>query len=206
MPSKDSLAVIAGVLFLLGFYPYAKAVWDTRNLPSRSPGKVEPKKSTWIVWVLLDWILGYGMYVADTLNFQIVGCCIGASITLVFALLYGDPKWEKEDKWCLLGAGIGFVLMQVSPEVSIVAVCIVALLGSIPTLMSAWKYPDAEDVTAWVIFFTSCVIELFAIKEWQLADAAQPVTFFLIEGSMITLMVVQRILKNHARSTKSTSI
>ena len=58
------LSIVAGILFLLGFVPYIKAIRQ---------GTAKPSKVTWFVWAVLNSIVLGGMYTKDSLNGQIVG-------------------------------------------------------------------------------------------------------------------------------------
>jgi hypothetical protein len=126
-------------------------------------------------------------------NGQIVGAITGAWIVVVLALKYGVPGWTKVDKFCLGSVIIGLGLWGVfdNPVISIVVNCGAGLIGSIPTIMTAWKDPSQENKLAWTIFFASCVCAIVAIPHWTPADAAQPITFFTIETIMMYVLWIR---------------
>ena len=136
---------------------------------------------------------------------MIVGGLIGAWIVVILALRFGKPGWSRLDKFCLGGAvlGIGLWAASGNPTFGIVTSLAVMFIGSFPTFASAWNDPSKENRSAWTIFFISCVVALFAIPQWTLADASQPVTFLAIEGVMVFILYckprparVQQSLKN----------
>lgn len=181
MEFKQSLSVIAGILFIIGFIPYIRAIWR---------GETKPAKASWIIWATLDSITLAGMIAKDTLNGQILGAVIGAWVVVILALLYGTSGWTKLDKFCLSGAVLGIILWQAfsSPVLGIMTSLSVVFLGSFPTFASAWKNPAQENRTAWTIFWVSCLLATAAIPRWTLADAAQPITFLIIESIMMYLL------------------
>jgi len=190
---KSIFSVIAGLLFIGAFIPYILAILRDKHLPPGAEGKTEPSKVTWIIWASLDSIVLVGMYFKETINGQIIGAVLGAWIVVIFAVRYGESKWSKLDKWCLGGAVLGIFLWKIFKEATfgIMISLGVIFIGFIPTLKSAWKDPGREDKLAWTIFWTSCVYAVLAIPKWTLADAAQPITFFVIETIMMYILYIR---------------
>lgn len=186
-----TLSVIAGALFIAGFIPYVLAILG-RNIWLQKIRPIKPAKVSWIIWGSLDFITFAAMYAANTVNGQITGAVIGVVVVIIFAIKYGTPGWTKLDKRCLGGAILGVVLWQMfdSPELGIITSCIVAFIGSFPTFESAWKDPSHEDKLAWTVFWISCVCAVIAIPRWTWADAAQPVSFFIIESVMMYILYI----------------
>jgi len=194
-----TLSVISGLIFMIGFIPYVLSILGWRiNLTGSTIwfGKApatKPAKVSWIIWGTLDWISFAGMWASHTVNGQITGACIGVLIVIGFAWKYGEKGWSKLDQFSLAGAVLGVLLWWAfdNPVMGIVTSCIVASIGSIPTFVSAWKDPSREDKLAWTIFTISCVLALIAIPQWTLADAAQPMTFAVIEFTMMYILYVR---------------
>jgi hypothetical protein len=182
---KTILSVIAGLLFVAAFFPYIRAIMRKET---------KPAKTSWLIWASLDTITLAGMFFKDTVNGQILGAVLGAWIVAALAMKYGTPGWTKLDKCCLGGAVLGIVLWQVfnDPVFGIVTSSGVVFLGSIPTLTSAWQDPGRENKLAWTIYWASCVCAVIAIPRWTLADAAQPISFFAIESTMMYILFVHK--------------
>lgn len=181
---KETLSVLAGVLFIAAFVPYIRAILRKET---------KPAKASWIIWATLDAITLLGMFFKDTVNGQILGAVLGAGVVAALALKYGTPGWTKLDKFCLAGAVLGIVLWQVfnDPVFGIVTSLSVVFLGSMPTFTAAWKDPSRENKLAWTLFWVSCVCAVIAIPQWTLADAAQPITFFAIESIMMYILFIR---------------
>jgi hypothetical protein len=178
---KNVLSLIAGILFVVGFIPYIRAILRKET---------QPAKASWIIWAMLDTITFAGMLAKHTVNGQIVGAILGVWAVVVLALKYGTPGWTRLDKFCLGGAVLGIVLWKIfcNPVFGIVTSAGVGFLGSIPAFTSAWNDPSREDRTAWTIFWISCVCAVVAIPELTFADATQPIIFFLIESVMMFIL------------------
>lgn len=181
---KNTLSVIAGVLFIVGFIPYILAILQKRTRPSRS---------SWIVWTALDGLTLAGMLAKHSVNGQILGAFAGSCVTVGLALKYGAPGWTWLDKVSLSGGLLGIILWKVFDDANfgIVASMSVVTLGSFPTFVSAWKNPANEDKLAWTIFSASCVCAVMAIPGWTLAHALQPITYLAIEFTMILILYVR---------------
>lgn len=189
----EILSVIAGVLFVAGFVPYALAILG-RDIWFQKIKPTKPARASWIIWVSLDTITLAGMYAKNTVNGQILGAVIGGLMIIALVLKYGTPGWTKLDAYCLGGAAFGIILWQMSGEANfgIVVSNLVVFLGSIPTFISAWKDPSHENKLAWTTFWISCVFAVIAIPQWTLADATQPVTFFAIQSIMMYILYFRR--------------
>ena len=190
----EKLFIISGILFIAGFIPYIISIFDKQN-------PTKPEKVTWIIWLTIDIIVCAGMIAAKTVNAQIIGAVIGCSVVVILALKYGTSKWSKLDIFCLIGAALGIILWIVfqDPILGIVISQSVAVIGSIPTFVSAWKNPERENKLAWTIFWASCVFAMIAIPRWTLADATQPVAFFAVKSIILSILFISPLFKKGAK-------
>ena len=186
---KTIFSVVSGFLFVFAFFPYGRAIVR---------GETKPAKASWIIWATLDLITLIGMFAKHTTNGQIIGAVIGAWTVAALSLKYGNPGWTKLDKLCLGAGVVGILLWQVfsNPVLGIITSLSVVFFGSFPTFESAWTDPSRENKIAWTILWVSCVCAIIAIPKWTLADAAQPITFTIIESVMMYILYV------HARTIR----
>ena len=189
MNIQGVLSVLAGVLFVAGFFPYIRAILV---------GTTKPANASWIIWASLDTITICGMAVQHTLNGQIIGAVAGAWIVVALALKYGTRGWTLLDKFCLTGAVLGIILWKIfsSPTLGIITSNSVVFLGSIPTFVSAFKDPTKEDKLGWTIFWLSCICAVVAIPKLTFDDAIQPIVFFFIETTMMFLLYIKPRFKS----------
>jgi hypothetical protein len=183
--SHRSYSILAGLVFVAAFVPYIRAILRKET---------KPTKSTWIIWATLDTITFTGMWAEHAVNGQIIGAVFGAWTVAALSFRYGVPGWSKTDIQCLAGAALGLLLWKLfnSPTLGMLTTLIVVFLGSIPTFKSAMEDPSRENKTAWAIYWFSCVCALLAVPQWNIANALQPITFFVIESVMIYILFLRR--------------
>ncbi|MFA6603957.1 MAG: hypothetical protein WCT10_03925 [Patescibacteria group bacterium] len=185
---KETLSVISGLMFFAASVPYIRAILK---------GRTKPSKASWLIWAGLDSIVLVGMIAQHTLNGQIIGAVLVSWMTALLALKYGQTGWTTLDKLCLGGAVLGLALWQTfsNPLLGLAASLAMIFIGAIPTFVSAWRDPNGEDRSTWMLFWLSCVAALFAIPDWTLADAAQPIIFTMIDTTMVYLLFVRPCLR-----------
>lgn len=197
--NKDILSIIAGILFFAGFVPYIFAIFG-RTLLFKKIERAQPQKVSWMIWIGLDAITLVGMFLKHSVNGQLIGTIAGGSVVLVLAFIYGKPGWSKVEKTVLeaamYGAVIGFMLGE--PNVTIFINAVILVVGSIPTFISAWSNPENENRMAWTLYFFSCVVALFAIPAWTIEDAVQPISFTIIETTMMYILYLRPRVVAHA--------
>lgn len=194
MQIKALLSIISGALFVLGFVPYIIAI--VRR-------KAQPSKASWLIWAILDIVALAGMLVKHAMVGQMVAATLCASTAAVLTQKYGRPGWSLLDKICLAGAALGIVLWSAfkDPVFGILTSLIVIFIGGIPSFALAWRDPGKEDRTTWTILWVSCVVAVIAIPKFTLADAAQPITFLMIENVMVFCLYTRpRMLARSAAS------
>ena len=189
MEVQEIFSVVAGILFFAAFLPYIYSIVK---------GETKPTKASWIIWASLDTITLAGMAAKNSLNGQIIGAVAGAWIIAALAMKYGVPGWTRLDKLCLGGAILGIALWAIfnSPVMGLVTSVSVVFLGAFPTFASAWRNPSQESKLAWTIFWVSCVFAVMAIPKATFQDAMQPVTFFVIESTMMFLLYIKPRLES----------
>lgn len=185
MPYKDILSVLAGLVFIFAFYPYIKAIVK---------GKTSPRKATWFVWAVGDIIILAGMISSGAISGQLVGATLGAVVTFLLSLKFGEPGWATRDKVCVALSGLAIALWLYFGESSLgIGFSLLALMiAAWPTYVSAWQNPANEDKTAWFWFNVSSVLAVAAISKMTFADVAPPIGFLLIDGVMIPLLFFRR--------------
>lgn len=181
---KNIFGVVAGVLFFIAYLPYVVQIVRKKTVPSIV---------TWTIWAILDSIaMG-----TSTFNEQSFGVVIGVWIVVVFALCYGEWKIDRVDAFCIGGAVVGIELgwaLQSRHAMLLMSVTLI-FIASFPTFKIGWIKPEQENRLAWSIWFLSCVFALLALKAWTFADAALPLTYTVIETTMVILLFRPRLKK-----------
>jgi hypothetical protein len=179
-------SVISGILVLFAMIPYIRAIMRKET---------KPAKASWLIWAIADTIILSGMIAKHANYGQMLGVTLGTWIMVILAFKYGAKGWTKLDKFCLVSAALGILLSRINPIFGIIAGLSVIAIGSIPTLVSAWKHPEHENKLAWTIIWLSSVCAVIAIPKWIIAETAQPITFITLQSGMMYILFI------HGRSS-----
>lgn len=184
MEIQKIFSFLCAALLIIAFIPYWIAILGN---------KTKPRKATWFVWALGDWIVLAGMMNKGTFSWQIAGACLCATTT--FALAHSNDRLGlvKREKICLTFSGLAIVLWQYFGESNLgIGFGLLSLgIAATATYMSAWEKPEDEDAKAWIIFNISSVFGMLAIPYMTFADIAPPVAFMLIDAPLIYLVVIR---------------
>ncbi len=181
---RSIFSVLSGIIAFLGYVPYIHGIVKR--------GK-RPMKSTWFIWAVLDTLILATMAVQGALNPQIVAVVFGCWTVFVFTAIYGASGLSRLDLFCLAGAGVGiaFWLAFDTPMLGLLLGLSVTCLASVPTFVSAWKEPQNEDVTSWIIYTLGSVCAVVAIPAWTLPQAAQPIAFLWISCTTLGILLTR---------------
>jgi len=181
------LSVLSGIVILIAFFPYIRAIVRKET---------SPRKATWLVWAAGDWIVLSGMLAKGTISGLIAAACLGATTIFFLSLRYGEPGWSNRDKICLSLSGLAIVLWQYFGESNLgIAFSLLSLaVAAWPTYVSAWERPQNEDAKGWIIFNISSFLGVLAIGHLTFADVAPPAAFMLIDSPMLYLLFVRPAL------------
>jgi hypothetical protein len=164
------IGVLAGIIALLGFVPYALSVLR---------GTTQPSIASWVIWTALGAVTSASyLYSGSASSWWVtVSYAIGPCVILLLSLRVGTFSWDKLDSLYILFAVLGLVwwwISGVAATAQAVSV-IVDMLGAVPTLKKCWRDPDSEDPVAWWVFFAAGVLNLFAVENWSFASGLYPV-------------------------------
>lgn len=181
---QQLLNVLGGMFAVIAFIPYIAAILRRETKPS---------KATWIIWTLLSVLTALAMYSAGTLNFQMAAIALCDLVVVLLALWYGTSGWTKLDLGCLLGAAIGMAawIVMSDPKFAIVLAMVVVVIGTIPTVKKTWRHPEQEDRTAYLLMVLSCIVTIAAIPAWTLEDALQPLVYFGVGATILSLIMAR---------------
>lgn len=186
--SHDVIGKIAAAISFLAFVPYIVATLKGRNRPNRA---------TWIIWtaVGVSLLASYAAAGARETLWLSVANLVAFVAVLALSYKYGEGGWTPFDAACLFGAAFGFVLWWWfdSPLPTLFTGLFVDLVGALPTVRKVWKNPGSEDLFTWVLFVAANVLNLFALKEWNLAMASYPVYMVFVTVLIASVISIRRL-------------
>lgn len=189
MTVSYALFILSGIVFVIAFFPYIKAILRKET---------SPRKATWLIWFLGDIIVLAGMIAKHTINGIIVVGVLGAGTTFLLSLKYGEAGWTKRDKICLALSGLAIILWLYFGESNIgIGFSLISLaIAAWPTYVSALHKPENEDLKGWILFNISSFIGVLAIPHLTFADVAPAAAFMAIDGPMLYLLLIHPKIKN----------
>ncbi|MEK7610505.1 MAG: hypothetical protein AAB468_02035 [Patescibacteria group bacterium] len=184
MSIKVILSTCSGLVFIIAFFPYIRAIVRRET---------SPRKATWLVWAVGDIIILTGMIAKGTVSGLMIGAVLGATSTFLLSLKFGEPGWSARDKVCISLSGIAIVLWLYFGDSNFgISFSLLALTIAVwPTYVSAWNKPENEDKRGWILFNLANVFAVLAIPRWTFADVAPPFTFMAIDIPMLYLLFVR---------------
>lgn len=173
--AREIAGGIAGLLSASAFVPYLVAVVRRETRPSLA---------SWMIWTAVGALLcaSYWASGARAAIWVSVSYVLGPLLTLGFCLKYGERTWTRFDLGCLFAAALSLVLWGVTgdPVVALALNVGIDLLGALPTIRKSWSDPGSEDRTAWALFMSGNIVNLFALDSWAPRMSAYPLYLFAV--------------------------
>jgi hypothetical protein len=180
--------VISTILTTASVVPYIIDTFKRRT---------KPRLVSWFTWALLAAISAVAsfsdhQYPAAILSLFGVAQC-GA--VFILGLLYeGERGISRFDIGCQIAAFAGLGLWAVfnTPALAIWAVIAIDMVGSLPTLRHAWRKPEEETLSTFLLSGTAPVFTVFAATSFQVTSVANPIWLILINYSIVLTILVSR--------------
>lgn len=181
---KESIAVIAAILAVIGNVPYMIDVLKQR---------VEPHAYTWFVWSIVSCIVFFGQ-VAKGAGIGALPTAASEIFTILIFLLslrYGWKHIEKTDHIFLAVALLGLIPWALTndPTTSVIIVVTIDVIAFIPTLRKTWKKPYTE---APLLFGTNAVrhfLALFSLQSYNIATTLHSAAMIIVNTAMTGMIL-----------------
>src|SRR3989344_6543620 len=191
LSTKELVGIIAGILSFSAYFLY---IFTTIF------GKTKPNRATWWILTLIGLMIASSYYVggARATIWVAATYVLGPFIIAILSLKYGEGKWEKLDKWCLIIALISIPIWYISKSAILVLAINIFLdfIGLVPTIKKSYLRPEGEDRFAWTLESFAGLLNIFAIERWVFAIAFYPIYLLTING-IITILLYRPLFKNN---------
>ncbi|OGC56832.1 hypothetical protein A3H26_01185 [candidate division WWE3 bacterium RIFCSPLOWO2_12_FULL_36_10] len=169
---------ISALLSIICILPYIRDVFRL---------KTKPERGSWFIWTMLGFIAFFSQLAKGATNslWLTVGQTTSVLIIFLLSLKYGYGGLGKRDLRALIGAGIGLVLWYLTREASfaLIFVIIVDSIGTLLTLLKAYKDPESETLSTWIISGTSGIFGMLAVGSLNLILLAYP--FYIVLANYV---------------------
>ena len=180
--------VLAAVLSACAYVPY---IADTIT------GRTRPQRASWLIWSVLGSIAVASQIAegaSSPLWFAVVQ--VGATI-VIFALSTrrGSGTYlTRSDGVVLAIAGLGLILWWVTDRAAYaLAITIsISLIGGLPTALKAYKDPETETLSTWLLSMVASLFALLAVGSFDLVLLAYPLYVLTLYAVFVSAIYLGR--------------
>jgi hypothetical protein len=184
---KTIFGIAASVLGVISFLPYLRDVLRR---------KTKPHLFTWLVWGVLLVIAfiaqilrgaGSGSWIT---GITAVTCFLTAGL----AVHFGEKDIRVLDWMSLLGAALGLVLWGITsdPLLAVILICIVDVLGFVPTLRKGYAKPHEETLIFYVLSALKFAAGLIALRSYSPITYLFPALVAFTNAFFATTLILRR--------------
>lgn len=180
---KETLAVIAAILAVVGNVSYLKSVVK---------GKVQPHPYTWFIWSIVSMTTFFGG-IAKGAGIGALPTGVAEAFTIIIFLLSLKYLWQgkagqirKIDHYFLAAALLGLIpwALTKDPTVSVVIVVLIDIIAFVPTLRKTWSNPKTEQPVLYTMNVARHVLTLFSLGAYNLATMFHSIAMICINTLM----------------------
>jgi hypothetical protein len=71
------------------------------------------------------------------------------------------------------------------PELAIIAIAMIDLLGFLPTFRKTWRLPKSESGTAWLLFLLGNIAALLALDTYSIMTSFYIITMIISSATLL---------------------
>ncbi len=165
---KETLAIVATILAVIGNVSYLKDVWR---------GRVQPHPYTWFVWSIVSMTTFFGGLAKGAgIGALPTGVAEGFTVIIfLFSLKYlfrGKVGHIRMiDNYFLVACLLGLIpwALTKDPTISVVIVVLIDIIAFIPTLRKTWAHPRSEQPRLYEMNVARHILTLFSLQSYNIA-------------------------------------
>jgi hypothetical protein len=186
---KESLAIIAALLAIVGNVSYLKDVVK---------GRVYPHPYTWFIWSIVSMTTFFGG-LAKGAGIGALPTGVAEGFTLIIFVFSLKALFKKQtghirtvDHYFLVIALLGLVpwALTKDPTTSVVIVVLIDLVAFLPTLRKTWSHPDSEKPLLYEMNVSRHILTLFSLETYNVATTLH--SFAMICTNTLMTVFVRR--------------
>ena len=196
------LGIAAGVLSTYAYIPYISDTIQRRT---------QPQRASWLIWSVLGSIaFASQVYEGATASLWFAGVQITGTITVfVLSIWVGKGCFlSKADKLILLTASLGLVLWYFTETAAYtLGITIsISLLGGLATVAKAYKDPDSETLSTWVVSLIASACAVLSVGKMDLIILAYPLYLFTLYFAFVVAILAGRMRSGYVSSSDDLTI
>lgn len=184
---KETLAVIAAVLAIIGNVPYIVDIFR---------GRVQPHAYTWFISTIVTGIVFFGQ-IAKGAGIGALPTAASGIFTLfifVLSLKNGFKQVTRIDTFFLVLALGGIVpwILTSDATVSVVIAVGIDLAAFIPTLRKTWLKPSTESPVLYGSNVLRHILALFSMQTYNIATTLHSIAMLTTNTAMTILLITSK--------------
>lgn len=181
---KESLAIIASLLAVVGNVPYLYDIIKRR---------VHPHPYTWFVWSIVSCIIFFGQLAkgAGVGALPTAASEIFTIIIFLFSLQYGFRKIHHIDTFFLIIALLGIIpwMFTKDPTISIIIAVSIDFVAFLPTLRKTWIQPKTETPLLYSSNVFRHILMLFSLQAYNVATTLHSIVMITTNTIMTGIII-----------------
>ncbi len=181
---KETLAIIAGILAIIGNISYLKSVFR---------GDVQPHPYTWFIWSIVSMTTFFGG-IAKGAGIGALPTGIAEGFTVIiflFSLKYAFKGTagpiRAVDNYFLVIALLGLIPWAITkdPTISVIIVVLIDIVAFIPTLRKTWAHPETERPRLYEMNVARHILTLFSLGAYNIATTLHSIVMIVVNSLMV---------------------
>jgi len=183
---KETLAIIAAVLAIVGNVPYLRDIVAKR---------VQPHPYTWFVWSIVSCIIFFGQ-LAKGAGIGALPTAASEIFTIIiffFSIQYGFRKIRKIDTVFLIVSLIGIIpwILTKDPTISVIIAVGIDLCAFVPTIRKTWITPKTETPLLYSMNVLRHILMLFSLQAYNLATTLHSIVM-ITTNTLMTGIIMRK--------------
>jgi len=183
--------LLSGVISIYAFIPY---IVDTANK------RTHPQRASWLIWSVLGSIAFFSQIyegAGASLWFAAVQVS-GTIIVFVLSIRSGSGTYLKSSDCVILFAAVIGIILWYFTENAAYALAItisISLMGGSVTVIKAFKEPESETMSTWVISLIASVCAIVSVGKVDFILLAYPLYLFVLYCAIVFAMLLGKLIK-----------
>ncbi len=183
---KETIAVVASLLAIVGNVPYIKDVLKQ---------KVKPHPYTWLVWSVVSCIIFFGQLSkgAGIGALPTASAEIFTIIIFFFSLRYGFKEIKRIDTVFLVVALLGIIpwILTNDPTISVIIAVSIDLVAFLPTIRKTYRHPQTETPMLYSMNVFRHILMLASLQAYNIATTLHSIVM-ISTNTLMTFLIVRK--------------
>ncbi len=176
-----AFGILSGALSVLGFIPY---VVDTLRR------RTKPERASWLIWSVLGSIAFFSqVYEEATHSLWFAGVQVGGTILIfLLSIRFGAHGYMSRRNRVIFACAFAGLVLWYFTETAVYALAVtisVSLLGGAVTVLKAYREPETETLSTWVLALVASVCAVLSVGAVDWVVLAYPLYLLALYAAIV---------------------